>query len=210
MLFSRLRYLAYALASKRHLHFGSHYASSLMTGETLQVLKNRLKHNEPLEKITESNLDTTHLNIGNSLLEVLGRYKKPKMLNRQKVGGIKHDLLLYKRFINGLKSRVLYNFVNENIASVTFQISLSIPQHLAVINQFIANNYLDGEFPENSNHFAIVDAKGNKLIYEYAFDVKLTYVNNNAEIIQNVNVALYHDRYSSEKYIDSSKFQLSI
>lgn len=209
MIFSRLRYFTYRLLSKKPFNGKAGYNNTLIAGENLSVLKHRLKHNHPVSLSSEAVLATPHLALGESINEVVSRFGRPAHISTHKTGGVRHDIVLYKRIIRGLKSRVVYNFINESVASVSFQISVATPQQLQNVNEFIAETYLKDPFPKD-NQFSVIDSKGNKLDYNYAFDVKLTFINNDAEIIQNINAALYQNRYSHEKYIDSTKFQLSM
>ncbi|MES2560535.1 MAG: hypothetical protein V4590_12385 [Bacteroidota bacterium] len=210
MLLNRLTYLSYLLLSKKPFNWKTKRNSTFLNEETLPTLKSRLKFNSAFEVKTTVRLETSHLDAAITLFDILNQYKKPSLLRRYKTAGIKHDRILYKRMVLGLKSNVLYNFINEQMASVTFHISINDPQQLSLVNRHIAKNYLDGKFPKGNSQFTITDCKGNKLMYESGNDVKLIYINNNPEINQNINAALYHDRYSNEKYIDSTKFQLSL
>lgn len=210
MLINRLTYITYLVLSKKPFNWKSKNHNTLLLEETLPTLKSRLKFNSACEVKTNAKLDTAHLETATSLSEVLNQYKKPSVIHLHKTAGIKHHRVLYKRTIHGTASKVLYNFINEQIASVSFHIHIASPKHLSSVNQHIADNYLNGRFPKGNTQFTITDAKGNKLMYEHADQVKLIYINNNPEINQNINVALYHDRYSNEKYIDSTKFQLSL
>jgi hypothetical protein len=210
MIFSRLRYFTYRLLSKKPFNGKAGYNSNLVAGENLSVLKQRLKQNHKLALHSSNKLATDHLALGDSLLQIIKDYGRPSYVQTHKTGGVTHDVILYKRIIKGLKSRVIYNFINDAVASVTFQISVGTPQQLSNVNQFIANTYLDSEAFPSENQFTVLDNKGNKLDYNYTFDVKLTFINNDPEIIQNINAALYQNRYSHERYVDSTKFQLSM
>lgn len=209
MIFSRLRYFTYRLLSKKLFSGKASYNSSIIAGENLSVLKHRLKNNHQVELHSETILATRHLSFGDSIYEIIQKFGKPAYINTNKTGAIYHDVLLYKRIIRGLKSRVIYNFINGNVASVAFQISVSTPQQLQNVNEFVAATYLNAPFP-GDNQFSVIDSKGNKLEYNYAFDVKLTFINNDPEIIQNINAALYQNKYTHEKHVDSTKFQLSM
>lgn len=210
MLFNRLTYILYLMLSKKPFNWKTRLHHTFLKDETLPTLKSRLKFNSACEVKTSVKLETSHIDPNTSLLNILRAYKKPSLLRRCKMAGIKHDRVLYKRIVLGLNSHVLYNFINDQIASVSFQFLINEPNHLSLVNKHIADNYLNGEFPEGHTKFTVTDAKGNKLMYEYAETLKLIYINNNPEVKQNINVALYHDRYSNEKYIDSTKFQLSL
>jgi hypothetical protein len=209
MIFSRLRYFTYRLLSKRPFNAKANYHNTLVAGENLSVLKHRLKYNHAISLHSDRALATNHLALGDSLNEIIVKFGRPAFASTHKTGGVRHDVVLYKRIIRGLKSRVVYNFINGNVASVSFQISVATPQQLQNVNEFVATTYLKDPFP-GDNQFSVTDSKGNKLDYNYAFDVKLTFINNDAEIIQNINSALYQNRYSHEKYVDSTKFQLSM
>jgi hypothetical protein len=196
------------MLSKRPFSTKANYNSNLVAGENLSVLKQRLKNNNQTEFQSSASLATEHLSLGDSLFEIIRNYGRPAYINTYKTGGIRHDVVLYKRIIRGLKSRVIYNFINSDVASITFQISVATLKQLENVNEFVANTYLDGKFPAESQ-FCVLDSKGNKLEYNYTFDVKLTFINNDAEIIQNINSALYQNRYSHERYAHT-KFQLSM
>jgi hypothetical protein len=209
MIFSRLRYFTYRLLSKRPFNAKANYNNSLVAGENLSVLKHRLKHIHQTALHSDTVLATHHLALGEELDQIITKFGRPAHVSTHKTGGVCHDVVLYKRIIRGLKSRVIYNFINGSVASVSFQISVATPQQLQNVNEFIASTYLKDPFP-GENQFSVTDSKGNKLDYNYAFDVRLTFINNDAEIIQNINAALYQNRYSHEKYVDSTKFQLSM
>jgi hypothetical protein len=209
MIFSRLRYFMYRILSKKPFNGKAGYNTTLIAGENLAVLKHRLKHNHPIALGSEATLATHHLALGDSINEIIQKFGRPAYVSTHKTGGVRHDIVLYKRIMRGLKSRVVYNFINDSVASVSFQISVATPQQLQNVNAFISETYLKDPFP-GENQFSVIDGKGNKLDYNYAFDVKLTFINNDAEIIQNINAALYQNRYSHEKYVDSTKFQLSM
>lgn len=210
MPFNRLTYLTYLLLTKKPFNWQTKKDSALLSGETLSTLKSRLKLNNACKIKTSVKLETSHLEPANSLLEILHQYKKPLLLRTHKIAGIKHDQILYQRMALGLNSHVLYNFINEQIASVTYHFQITQPQHLLLVKKYITENYLEGQFPQDNTGFTVIDSKGNKLIYELAATVKLIYINNNPEITQNINVAMYHNSYSAERYIDSTKFQLSL
>jgi hypothetical protein len=210
MSFNRLTYLTYLLLTKKPFNWKTKQNSALLYGETLSTLKSRLKLNNVFKIKTNVKLETSHLEPTNSLMEILHQYKRPSLLRTYKMAGIKHDQVLYQRIVLGINSHVLYNFINEQIASVTYHFQIAQPQHLSLVKKYITENYLEGQFPQDNTEFTITDSKANKLMYELADTVKLIYINNNPEITQNINVALYHNSYSTEKYIDSTKVQLSV
>ncbi|MES2779051.1 MAG: hypothetical protein V4651_04045, partial [Bacteroidota bacterium] len=135
MLLNRLTYLTYLMLSRKPFTWKRNGYNSFLTEETLHSLKSRLKYNAPHEVKTTDKLDTNHLNIGSSLLETLNLFKKPAVLYRDRTAGIKHDRVLYTKLIHGIQSRVLYSFINEEMASISFQINVDGPQHLSLINQ---------------------------------------------------------------------------
>ncbi len=71
-----------------------------------------------------TDLSTHRLVDFENIHQVFSKYGKPNYLKSNKSGGIVHDVVLYKRLINGLKSRIIYNFVNEHIASVSYTIQV--------------------------------------------------------------------------------------
>lgn len=205
MIIYRIAYFAYRILSKRPFSWKSLPNTGLVGEETLLTLQSRFKQARVSE--LKTNTPFTH---DKTLLEVIARYKKPDRLYRSTLAGVKHDRLLYKKSVLGTSSMILYHFINERTASVTFQFMPADIQELKNINRQIADNYIEGKFPSSKNQFSIVDSVGNKLIYDHSSDVKLTFVQNCPEILQNINVSVFHHKYSSEKYLDSYSFQLSI
>lgn len=205
MIIYRITYFVYYILSKKPFSWKSRANSDLLRDETLLTLQSRFKQGRTSELKTDTRF--TH---EKTLLDVIARFKKPVYIHRSTLAGVTHDRLLYKKSVLGTTSMILYHFINERTASVTFQFLPTDLKELKRINRQIADNYLEGKFPSGKSQFSIEDSVGNKLIYNYSSDVKLTFVHNCPEILQNINVSVFRHKYSNEKYIDSNTFQLSV
>jgi hypothetical protein len=209
MILTPFRYFAYKLLSSKILNNKPNYYRSLLSNETLPSLKQRFKECHLIENIVVRDLSTQHLDVGQTINQVLIKYGRPAFIKSTKSGGIKHDVVLYKRLINGLKSKVVYNFINKDIASVSFNIQVTDESQEKRVNSFIEETYLSNTKATLHPVHCLIDKTGNKLIYETVFDISLTFINNDPEIIQNINAAIYQEKYTNTKYSDSTKFQLT-
>ncbi len=208
MIFTPLKYLSFKLLSKFPFTAKHHYHINLLAQETLANLKKRITHSSAIETKVKVDLSTPHLKSGNSLNDVLTKYGRPAFLKSHKSSGVVHDVILYKRMIYGQKSKIVYNFINEEVASIEFHIKIESSQQYQKVSNFVKTNYLDNGTLHNMQ--CLIDPQGNKLYFENTFDISLTFVNNNPEIIQNINAALFQEKYTYNRYIERSDFQLQM
>lgn len=206
MIFSPLRYYVYKLLSSRILKGKPKHYRNLLLGETLSDLKQRVKDSTSAANKTVTDLSTHQMAVSENIHQVFNKYGKPAYLKSNRSGGIVHDVVLYKRLINGLKSKVIYHFVNTHIASVSYTIQVTNKNDEQLLEHFLKG------IEANAIHKKTATSKaGKNSQYETPKEISLTYINQNPEVIQNINAAVYIDKYSSSnmKYLDSSKFQLT-
>ena len=209
MILAPLKYLAYKINSSKVFNKKIGYYNSLLAAETLINLKQRIRQPAFLEKKVDVDLSTQHLNIGENINHVFKHYGCPTYFKSNKLGGVIHDVVMYKRIINGQKSKVIYNFINGTTASIGFNITISNKHESEKVTSFIKETYFKQIDTDFNTSLSGVDNNGNRLLVENTFDITLTYINYNPEIIQNINAAIYKDKYNQEKYVDSEKFQLT-
>ncbi len=208
MLFTTLKHQYYKLTMLSPFT-KKDYSSSLLTGETLAVLRQRIKAYQYKEISTSKDIIGKNLLIGQNLNQILKQNGRPTCIQSNRTSKIQHDVVLYKRIIKGIKSKVLYNLINNQIASVSFILQAHTPEELEKVNQFIISSYADEGFNDLQHLTCFVDRQGHKLIYENAFDVTLTFINNCPDVIQNINAALFQNNYSESKYSTPGRFELS-
>lgn len=204
MIFTPLRYYVYKLLSSRVLKGKPQYYRNLLSGETLSDLKQKVKESNSAANKTVTDLMTHQMAVSENIHQIFTKYGKPSYLKSNRSGGIVHDVVLYKRLINGLKSKVIYHFINEHIASVSYTIQVLTKSDEQMLDQF-----LKGASEPSQKTTSAKSAKNNT--YEKPKEISLTYINHNPEVIQNINAAVYIDKYSNSnmKYLDSSKVQLT-
>lgn len=209
MIFTPLRYYAYKFLSSRILKGKPRYYSSLLSSETLADLKQRVKDSHLTANKVVSDLSTHKLTDSENIHQVFSKYGKPNYVKSNKSGGIVHDVVLYKRIINGLKSRVVYNFVNENIASVSYTIQVANKSDEQLLHTFLKEKQVQQYTKQAVKTRNLPLAK--KTSADKPSEISLTFINHNPEVIQNINAAVYINKYSNSKfkYLDSSKFQLT-
>jgi hypothetical protein len=207
MIFAPLRYHAYKFLSSRMLTGSPKQYRKLLSNETLGNLKQRLKESHTSSNKVVADLSTQQLAICHNIHNVFNAYGKPAYVKTNKSGGIIHDVVLYKRMINGLKSKVVYNFVNQRIASVSYVIQVISKTDEQRVNHFIKETSIG--IPKKAYKAKRLEAE--KTTDYQPTEISLTFVNHNPEVIQNINAAVYIDKYSNSniKYVDSSKFQLT-
>lgn len=208
MIFAPLRYLSFKLLSKLPFNSKQHYHINLLAQETLVNLKKRISQSSTVESRVKVDLSTSHLKSGESLSDVLTKYGRPAFLKSHKSAGVIHDVILYKRMIQGLKSKIVYSFINEEVAAIEFHIKIESALQYEKVSNFVKKKYLDNGALQNMH--CLIDPNGNKLYFENTFDISLTFVNNNPEIIQNINAALFHEKYTYNRYAERSDFQLQM
>jgi hypothetical protein len=205
MIFTPLRYYTYKFLSSRILKSRPKHYRKLLSNETLCNLKQRLKESQSAANKVVADLSTQKIEICNTIHQVFSTYGKPTYVKTHKSGGIVHDVVLYKRVINGLKSKVVYNFVNYHIASVSYVI-----QVVSKNDEQRAHHFLK-ESAHASKAFKVKKPERGQNPEFKSNEISLTFVNHNPEVIQNINAAVYINKYSNSniKYVDSSKFQLT-
>jgi hypothetical protein len=159
-----------------------------------------------------ADLSTHRLVDSENIHQVFNKYGKPNYLKSNKSGGIKHDVVLYKRMINGLKSRIIYNFVNENIASVSYTIQVVNKADEQLLDTFLKEKQVQQYKREPvKSKTPSLPKTSKKSPVDNPAEISLTFINHNPEVIQNINAAVYINKYSNSniKYVDSSKFQLT-
>jgi hypothetical protein len=209
MLFTTFKYKIFRLTGFSLFNRKSSYNENILAGETLFSLKQKMKQTPEYQTVSQIDLSTNHLSIGSTIHEVYGRYGKPAHQQTIKVDGTTHDVVLYKRIMNGMKAKIIYNFVDEILASVSFHIRTETPEEKARVQLFVKSTYLINDVLPSSHCLCVSDASGNKLIYENTFDSSLTFINNKPEVLSAINAALYQDQFSSTKQQTSTSFELS-
>jgi hypothetical protein len=180
------------------------YYRNLLSGETLSELKQRVKDSHSTANKVVTELSSQQMAVSETIHQVFSKYGKPSFLKSNRSGGIIHDVVLYKRLINGLKSKVIYHFVNESVASICYTIQVTTQN-----DEQLLDHFLKGMDTGNIKQTKKVRAAKN-IPYEKPKEISLTFINHNPEVIQNINAAVYIDKYSNAtKYLDSSKFQLT-
>lgn len=212
MFFTTIKHAYYKFCSRRFLNSGAHYFQGILSGENLSNLKNRFKQFVPSDHILDQDVSTQHLLKGTALYDILNRFGRPAYIKANTYkGGVSHEILLYRRLIRGQKTKIIYHFINNQIASVSFKFTIANDQERERILQFVSERYLVNKpHPVSGNiENYYMDRLGNKLIIEDTFDITLTFLNHDPEIIQNTNAALYQQRYKQDRMVQSGKFELS-
>lgn len=207
--FTPLKYFYYKLVSKRKVGNKSNYVSNIIANETLTQLKLRYKNHRFEEVPSKIRIDAKNKSFDRSLFDILDEFGKPFYIHTHKTGSVKHQVLFYKSIIKGFKTRIVYNFIDYKMATISFQFTIFEYTQLEMIHAYIEETFLHQSKPK-SNQFCIVDDLGNKLEYNYTFDLHLTFINNNREVIQNINSALYQHNFHPERFMHSKEFQLSV
>lgn len=209
MLFTTFRYKLFRLTGVSLFNRKSAYNENILTGETLFSLKQKMKITPEYHVKQGVLLSTNHLPIGSTIHEVYNRYGKPAHQRMVKVGETTHDVVMYKRILNNMKAKIIYNFVNEDLISVTYHFKTVSPEEKERVLNFVKSTYLvDIEVP-TSHYTCVSDAYGNKLIYENTFDSSLTFINAKPDVLRTINAALYSEQFSASKRQSSSTFELS-
>ncbi len=208
MIFAPLKYLSFKILSKLPFNSKHHYHINLLAQETLANLKKRITQSSLVESRVKVDLSTQHLKSGESLTDVLAKYGRPVFIKSHKSSGIVHDVILYKRMIQGQKSKIVYNFINGEVAAIEFHIKIESASQYEKVSNFVKKKYLENGPLHNLQ--CLIDPNGNKLYFENTFDISLTFVNNNPEIIQNINAALFQEKYTYNRYTERSDFQLQM
>jgi hypothetical protein len=209
MIFTPLRYYVYKFFSSRILKGKPHYYRNLLRYETLTDLKQRIKESHTLANKVVADLSNHQLSECEHIDTVFNKFGKPDYLKSQNSGGIIHDVVLYKRLINGLQSKIIYNFINQRIASVSYTIQIITKNDEQKVDTFLKESSVAGNYKQ-------VKARTGKAIQKTTghkpSEISLTFINHNPEMIQNINAAVYIDKYthSTTKYLDSSRFQLTV
>jgi hypothetical protein len=212
MIFTPLRYFVYKFLSSRILNRKPSHYRHILSRETLSDLKQRVKDSHLVANKVVTDLSTHKIAVSENIHQVFNKYGKPSYLKSNKSGGIVHDVVLYKRLINGLKSQVIYHFVNQNIASVSYTVQVLSKTDEHLLHTFLKENTT---YPHPKPARQPKSAAGNKMAKNSPADkpkeISLTFINHNPEVIQNINAAVYINKYSNSntKYVDSSKFQLT-
>lgn len=212
MIFTPLRYYAYKFLSSRILNGKPRHYAKLLSSETLAELKQRVKDSHSLANKVVADLSTHRLVDSENIHQVFSKYGKPNYVKSNRSGGIVHDVVLYKRIINGLKSRIIYNFVNENIASISYTIQVVNKTDEQLLDDFLKEKQVQQYKREPVKpKTASLPKNAKKTTTDKPAEISLTFINHNPEVIQNINAAVYIDKYSNSniKYVDSSKFQLT-
>jgi hypothetical protein len=164
----------------------------ILKPETLDTLKSNLKHAISGQHLAIKNLQQLPQPIHKMLNGVFMEYGKPAAIKAYKISGIKHSVALYPIDHMLQHGYVVYHFINNTIASVCYTTRLTKD----------GNTKRKMDRRKSPQHFSpetqTVDF------------VSMTYVNCDAEILQNVNAAIYQRTYVQMQDKDQPKFELSL
>ncbi|MCU0441546.1 MAG: hypothetical protein MUE96_04035 [Bacteroidia bacterium] len=201
-LFARLRCGSFFTAKNKY------WESSCMN-ETMTELRNRYR-NTPDKLIHASKLiDSNSKSLNSSIFDVLKKHGLPKMIQARKTGTVLHEIMLYKRMIRGMKTRIVYQFVEHQIATIQFQFAAEADIHFAQLRNYMQELAKGTDLPTEGS-FSLVDSNGNRLDYNEGFKVTLTFVNHDPDLIQNINSAVYQNRFQPSKIETQRRLELSL
>jgi hypothetical protein len=177
--------------------------------ETMTELRNRYR-NTPDKLIHASKLiDSNSKSLNSSIFDVLKKHGLPKMIQARKTGTVLHEIMLYKRMIRGMKTRIVYQFVEHQIATIQFQFAAEADIHFAQLRNYMQELAKGTDLPTEGS-FSLVDSNGNRLDYNEGFKVTLTFVNHDPDLIQNINSAVYQNRFQPSKIETQRRLELSL
>lgn len=209
MLFTTFRYKLFKLTGLRLFNLKGAYNQNILTGETLFSLKQKMKLTPDFQVTDGISLSSDHLKLGSNIHEVYERFGKPAHQRTLKLADTTHEVVLYKRIISGLRSKIIYNFVDKQLVSVSFHIRTFDPHDKLKVENFVKSTYTGNLNLESTNHSCLTDAEGNKFIFENTFDCKLTFINHKPKVLRNISAALYRHQFSHSRHQHSSRFELS-
>lgn len=209
MFFTPIKYQFYKLICHKQRVSKSKYIEHVIGNETLVQLKTKFKRSNLPEISSKILIDSQKHSFDLTLFDILNKYGKPFYLGSNKTGKIKHDVMLYKQMMHGIKTRIIYNFVNNKIATIAFQFTIFSPAQLESIQKHLSETFAAEPLPKTS-HFNLRDQKGNRLEYNYTFDLGLTFYNYDPAIIHCINASMAEEKLYEEKLHQVKDFQISI
>lgn len=211
MIFTTLRYKLFKLTGFKIFNLKGAYNQNILTGETLFSLKQKMKQTPDCHADEGISLSSDHLRLGSNIHDVYSRYGKPAHQRTLKLADTIHDVVLYKRIISGLKSKIIYNFVDQELISIAFHIRTAEAHDKAKIEEFVKSTYFKSVEIPSTSHACLTDAEGNKFIYENTFDCKLTFINHKPKVLRSISSALYRHQFAHSRHNNqhTSRFELS-
>lgn len=177
--------------------------------ETLTELRKRYRNASGSVIKASKLIDSDGKSLNSSIFDVLKKHGLPKMIHARKTGTVLHEIMLYKRIIRGMKTRIIYQFVEHQIATIEFQFTAETETHFQQLRAYLQRLVKDQDLP-NEASFSLVDDNGNRLDYLESFKVSLTFVNHDSDLIQNINSAVYQNRFQPSRTEVKRKLELSL
>jgi hypothetical protein len=107
--------------------------------------------------------------IGRSIYSVLATFGKPYCMRIEKNDAIKYEVVLYKKHIKGIKSRMTYHFINGKLVMLMYYFKKENPLQSEQILNIVSKVF--GITPESDLLFTAIDNHNNVLEVENAIDV---------------------------------------
>jgi|GEM_PF-3458804 hypothetical protein len=167
-----------------------------LSNDTLYALNHHL--NQPQNDSTYVYVqDRVSMLIGRSLLYIIDKFGKPYCFRTEKKEGIRYEVLLYKKQIRGLKTRITYHFLNGELVMLNYYFKKEHPEDLARMNKVIGK--LFGINVSGKDLFTATDCSNNAIEFENTIDLRITLRTRDPQVLKLISKSGY--KHSTKAYV---------
>lgn len=181
------------------------YYNQLLEAENFSTLYHTFHKNSEsvLEVGKEINLNQM---LDASVYSIYSRFGFPTYSCKQVKNGVKYEILVYKRILNGMKTKIVYHVLNSKVATVSYRIKKSNEEQLQTLKNALAAHY-NLELDQLPESFSLRDGQNRYLtfdtVYDIHIDVKLK--NNRVyELLKTANRIPRQEKQTTEKSVEWS------
>lgn len=209
MIITPIKYQYYKLMyGKRQVEKSLNW-EQIMNYQNLPQLQQKFKATNYPKLQSNVLIDSHKTSFNRSIFHILEEYGKPCCLVTKRIGTVLHEVLLYEKNIQSLKTTIIYNFIDHQLATIAFQFTVFNAYQIETIQHYLTAAFVGEKLPK-TGQFSIIDSKGNRLEYQHTADLVLTYINNDPAVIQNINSGLFQANFHPERFSFQRDFQISV
>jgi hypothetical protein len=141
--------------------------------------------------------DRVSLLLGRSLLYIVGKFGKPYCFRLEKKEGLRYEVMLYKKQIRGIKTRITYHFLNGELVMLNYYFKKEHTEELDRMNKVIGK--LFGINVAGKDIYSATDCNNNAIEFENTIDLRITLRTRSPQVLKLLSKTGY--KHTTKTYI---------
>lgn len=158
-----------------------HYYEDIAENESLHKSFAFLHTTGERELLTDIPINFRNVSLESGITDLLAELGKPSFKMHKRYFHHYFNTLVYKQQFCGLSTRTIINLLNRTLLNCTYVIDITSPDILETVKSVIKQKYQLPALPLG-NSFTLKDYLGNKLIFHYQFELRVTYLSTDLKI----------------------------